>query len=167
MKKALPQRFYSCFFTGHRILGDCNNRNRIYEALVNETERLVEECGVDTFICGGAIGFDALAAKAVIYLKEKNPDVKLKLYIPCYNHFFKWSYKDKAVWRYISTYTDESIYITAGPYEDGCMKKRNYAMVDDAYYCLAYCIKSVSGTGSTLRYAELKNCKINNIADII
>ena len=167
MQNALQQRYYSCCFTGHRILGTDEKRNRIYEILINEIERLVEERGVDTFICGGAMGFDTLAAKAVIYLKKKNPDIRLKLYIPCYNHFFKWSYKDKAIWRYISSYADESIYITDGPYEEGCMKKRNYAMVDDAHYCLAYCIKSGSGTGSTLKYAELKGRAINNIADIM
>lgn len=167
MQKSLQQRYYSCFFTGHRILGDYETRNRIYEILINEIERLINERGVDTFICGGAIGFDALAAKAVIYVKDKNPDIKLKLYIPCYNHFIKWSYKDKAVWRYIASYADKMIYITDGPYEDGCMKKRNCAMADDAHYCLAYCIKYGSGTGSTLRYAEMKGCEINNIADIM
>lgn len=167
MEKSLQQRYYSCFFTGHRILGNAGVRQKIYETLLQECEKLINERGVDVFICGGAIGFDAMAAKAVIYLKNKYPDIKLKIYIPCYKHFIRWSYKDKAMWRYITSYSDEAIYITESEYEDGCMQKRNRKMADDAHYCIAYCIKQGSGTGSTIKYAETKNCEINNIADLI
>lgn len=167
MEKSLQQRYYSCFFTGHRIMGDAVVRRRIYETLSKECETLINERGVDTFICGGAMGFDALAAKTVLELKNKYPDIKLKLYIPCYKHFIKWGYKDKLIWRYIASYADEAIYITKGDYEDGCMQKRNRRMADDAYYCIAYCSRYRSGTGSTIRYAEKKGCEINNIAELI
>lgn len=167
MKKKLQQRYYSCFFTGHRVLNDGESRQRIYKILVKECEKLINERGVDVFICGGARGFDTMGAKAVIYLKNKYPDIKLKLYIPCYKHFIRWSYKDKMMWRYITAYADEAIYITDSEYEEGCMQKRNHRMADDAHYCIAYCIKYGSGTGSTIKYAETKSCEINNIADLV
>ncbi len=167
MDKALNQRYYSCFFTGHRILGDEDYRRRVYHAIYENSKKLIEQNGVDTFICGGAIGFDTLAARAVIRLKEIYPHIILKIYIPCYEHYKRWNNKDKFMWKYIMSFADSSEYITEDFYTDGCMQKRNIKMADDAHYCIAFCRKTASGTGATIRYAMTKSCSVNNLADIV
>lgn len=158
----LNERYYKCFFTGHRMIG---NRDKIALQLKDEIENLINEYGVDEFICGGAVGFDTLAARVVIRLKEKYDWIKLKIYIPCHNHYEKWSIEDKAMWKYIASLADETRYITNGPYDSECMHRRNRAMVNDAHYCVAYCLKSASGTGVTLRFAESAGCDIRNLAE--
>ncbi len=165
MERSLKERYYSCFFTGHRIIGREETKDKLYDILIEEIQKLINNNGVDTFICGAAMGFDTLAARAVIYLKEKYKHIKLKLYIPCYDHYKKWSMRDKYMWKYISSQCDEAIYITEGPYEADCMQKRNKRMADDAHYCIAYCIQRRSGTGATLVYAESLSCDINNIGE--
>lgn len=167
MKKILNERYYRCFFTGHRSLGSVDNQEKILEYLKNEIEMLITEYGVDEFISGGALGFDMLGAKAVVLMKQKYPWIMLKLYIPCYNHYEKWKNEEKEKWSRLAKHADKIVYITQERYNNDCMRKRNQAMVDDAHYCLAYCINSRSGTGMTLRMAINKSCDIKNLAEYI
>ena len=68
-------------FTGHRM---------IRQSLLQQVrERLSEEVaiaysnGYRTFLCGGARGFDTLAAQEVLRFRESCPDVRLVLALPC------------------------------------------------------------------------------------
>lgn len=165
MEKILADRYYKCFFTGHRVIGA--DQSKISQFLENEMENLVIEYGIDSFICGGAVGFDMMAAIAAVRIKEKYPWVTLELYIPCHEHYIKWKQRDLDMWRSIAARADKVKYITDGPYEKGCMQKRNMAMVRDAHYCIAYCVNESSGTGMTLRFARQNSCDILNIAEYI
>lgn len=165
MEKSLRNRYYSCFFTGHRIIGSDSLKEKLFDMLLDKIEYYTEHYGVETFICGGAIGFDTLAARAVIKSKEKYPYIKLIVYIPCYDHSAKWSWEDKAMWKYIMCYADSAEYVTKGTYERNCMRKRNMKMAADAHYCIAFCVNSKSGTGMTVRYANDSSCNICNLAD--
>ena len=167
MERSLNKRYYSCFFTGHRIIGNDELTEKVYRLILIKAEELIIHNGVDTFICGGAIGFDTLAGRAVIKLKKKYPYIKLILYIPCYDHYKKWSTEDKAIWKYIVSFSDNAMYVKQGPYEEGCMQERNKKMADDAHYCIAYCIKKGTGTGMTVKYAQAKSCNIDNLAEYI
>ena len=158
----LSNRYYRCFFTGHRIIA---NSEEVKYRLKEVIEALINENGVDEFICGGAIGFDTLAARAVLELKEKYDWIKLKIYIPCYEHYIKWNMRDREIWKKISSKADEIKYITQGPYDSQCMHRRNRAMVNDAHFCVAYCLNGASGTGVTLRFAREMSCDIRNIAE--
>lgn len=157
---------FTCFFTGHRLLPK-NKVNIISELLQNKIRYLIENKGVTSFIAGGALGFDTLAAETVIKMKDEYPDIKLSLYLPCYYQSAKWNNNDRYKWRMIMTKVDDYKYITEGPYEDGCMQKRNYKMADDALYCLSYCVMQKSGTGMTLYYAKERGNIIENLADEI
>lgn len=160
------EREFCCFFTGHRKLPK-NRLETIKELLRSKIISLIEDKGVDCFIAGGALGFDTLAARTVIELKEKYPFIKLYLYLPCNDQSRLWSAEDKYKWRMIMTKADGYKYVTDGSYVDGCMQKRNYKMADDALYCLTYCVISRSGTGATVNYAEEHGCAVDNIADEI
>lgn len=160
------EKEFTCFFTGHRKLPK-NRLEIIKELLHSKVISLIENKGVDCFIAGGALGFDTLAARTVIELKETYPFIKLYLYLPCNDQSRLWSAEDKYEWRMIMTKADGYKYVTDGPYVDGCMQKRNYKMADDALYGIAYCAVARSGTGATVNYAEEHGGIIDNIADEI
>ncbi len=44
---------------------------------------------------------------------------------------------------------------------------RNMKMVEDSFFCIAFCILSKTGTGQTIRLAEAHGNRIINIADDI
>ena len=67
----------SCFFIGHREAS-----SELLPILTQVVEKHVCEYGVTDFIVGGYGGFDHLAAKAVISLKQQYPQITLSLLIP-------------------------------------------------------------------------------------
>lgn len=156
----------TCFFTGHRVIAS-DKKEAVMENLWKSIEKMIIENDVCNFICGGAIGFDTLAAKAVIKMREKYPHIRLLMYLPCYGQSEKWTYKQKYIYRIILSQADEVKYITESAYTDDCMMKRNMEMVKDSFFCIAYCILDKSGTGATVRRAGEANIKIINIADEI
>lgn len=67
----------SCFFVGHREAS-----SELLPILRQTVEKHISEYGVTEFIVGGYGNFDHLAAKAVISLKQKYPQITLSLLIP-------------------------------------------------------------------------------------
>lgn len=67
----------SCFFIGHREAS-----NKLLPILRQTVEKHISEYGVTEFIVGGYGGFDHLASKAVISLKQQYPQITLSLLIP-------------------------------------------------------------------------------------
>jgi uncharacterized phage-like protein YoqJ len=148
----------TCCFTGHRILAADFQR----DTLVRGIEYMVAQ-GVDTFICGGAIGFDTLCAQEVLNAKAKHPHIKLHIYAPCNNQSDSWALPDKLTYITILGNAD-FVDIPAVPYFDGCMKIRNYKMVDASAFCICYLNNLRSGTGQTFRYAQKQGLTVFNLA---
>lgn len=67
----------SCFFVGHREAS-----LEIFPALMDAVEQHIIQYNVTEFIVGNYGGFDRMAAKAVIKVKERHPDVSLLMLIP-------------------------------------------------------------------------------------
>ena len=67
----------SCFFIGHREAS-----SELLPILTQVVEKHISEYGVTEFVVGGYGGFDYLAAKAVISLKQQYPHITLSLLIP-------------------------------------------------------------------------------------
>lgn len=67
----------TCFFTGHREVGD-----ELIPALTEAIERHIAEYGVTNFIVGWYGNFDKMAARAVIDAKRHHPEVTLTLLLP-------------------------------------------------------------------------------------
>ena len=156
----------TCFFTGHRRLKS-ERLDEIKELLAVNIEKLIIEYDVRDFISGGALGFDTVAAEAVIKMKEKYPHIRLLLYLPCYGQSKKWGYKQKYRYNMLKANADEILYVTEKEYTDDCMLKRNLKMIKDSVFCITFCIMSNTGTGLTLRNAEEVGTRIINIADEI
>ncbi len=146
---------HTCFFTGHRIIPD-KSRKEITQHVVNLCTKLINEDNVNTFIAGGALGFDTLAAIEVLKLKKIYPHIQLYLYIPCTDQTFRWKDRDVELYNKIKEMADDVKFISTTPYSSGCMQQRNRAMVNDAFYGIAYCTNTKSGTYSTVRYARDK-----------
>lgn len=153
----------SCFFTGHRIIVE-KDIKWMKSCLHRVCLRLITEYGVSDFIAGGALGFDTVAADTVIWLRRKY-DIRLHLYLPCQNQTRGWNKASKEEYNRICEEADEVRLITNGPYYDGCMQKRNRAMVDSARFGIAYCTAKRGGTYSTLSYAAKRGRKVSVITN--
>lgn len=119
--------------------------------------------GVIYYGCGGAWGFDFLAAEAVIEKKRLNPTVKLILVLPCKDQAKSWRPEQQATYSYIKTQADKIVY-TAETYSKGCMHKRNRHLVDNSGYCISFLEKHQGGTFYTFSYAMGKGLEIYNLA---
>jgi len=148
----------TCCFTGHRIVGKDFDFDRLYRTVV----KLIEKRGVDTFVCGGAIGFDMYSGEAVLKAKDNGYNVKLHLYLPCNNQSDRWNAKQKIRYEELLKRADY-IDMVDKPYFDGCMKERNYKMVDASAFCVCYFNGKASGTGQTVAYAQKRGLEIGNL----
>ncbi len=153
-------REHTVCFTGHRAL------NRQDENLVRQLEPLLEHLyleGYRDFLCGGALGFDTVAAEHVIRLREKHPDVRLIFCLPCADQSARWKRADCSKYERLLYLSDETRVLSPF-YYDGCMQVRNTYMVDRSYLCIAYMARLHGGTLSTVRYAISQDVPVINIA---
>ena len=138
-------------FSGHRDLYD-----PIAEITKN-LETVVRQCiadGAESFITGGALGFDTLAARTIIRLREEFPHIKLVLALPCppEAQTLKWRAEQKEEYQKIRELADEEK-ILANSYTRRCMLDRNDFMVDHSYKLIHYLRTESGGTAYTVNYA--------------
>ena len=72
---------YTVCFTGHRSIPE-----EARASLANELDRVIADLyslGADTFISGGALGFDLIAACRTARFRAENDGVRLVLALPC------------------------------------------------------------------------------------
>lgn len=82
----------ACCFTGHRKIPQ-KKYVQIQEKLRDEIVTAIQN-GYNFFYAGGAIGFDTMAAQAVLELKTQYPHIKLILVLPCFNQTDGWEQSD-------------------------------------------------------------------------
>jgi len=154
----------TCCFTGHRDIPSGANRH-----IFAKTEEMVESLikkGYLYFGAGGALGFDTIAAFAVLKLKERYPDVRLILVLPCLLQTRGWLSEDVEIYEDIKSKADKVVY-TSQEYTRGCMHKRNRHLVDNSSACIAYLTESKGGTAYTVDYAMKNGLTVFNIAELI
>lgn len=154
----------TCCFTGHRKL-PVEELPQIRARLRDIIAYMVREKGVDTFIAGGALGFDTLSAQAVVQARAEDPRLRLVLAIPCRNQDLKWGPKDKAVYQTLLHQADE-VLVLSDEYTNTCMRERNCFMVDHSAYCVCYLENRSprSGTAFTAEYAQGQGREVVNLA---
>lgn len=150
-----------CCFSGHRKMSE--EKSKVYEKLNKQINILINE-GYDTFICGGALGFDTLCALAVLKAKDNNECIKLVLALPCENQTKNWRQNDIDIYNSIIEKSDKVIY-TSSQYYNGCMHRRNRFMVDNSSCCICYLNNSYGGTAYTVKYADCQGLRIINLAE--
>ena len=150
------------FFTGHRIIAKsavADLRHDLYSTVCS----LILQ-GYDSFICGGAIGFDTEAACCVLSFREKFPHIKLILALPCRDQTVKWEdLEDLNEYKRILGEADLVEYMREF-YTEGCMHERNRWMADRSSVCVAYFNGHRGGTAYTYKYAREKGLRLFNLA---
>lgn len=150
----------SCCFTGHRNLSgqECAF---VRDRLVDVVGSLVAK-GITEFYCGGALGFDTLAAEVVLEQKKIHPSVHLHMVLPCPDQDKNWSADDRLRFREILERAD-SCEIVSDRYTSNCMMKRNRRMVDLALYCVDCQRRDHGGTAYTVEYARKKGRQLIHV----
>lgn len=153
-------------FTGHRpnkLGGYKASENKellwkLHEVIVDH----IENKGVSVFITGMALGVDTWAARIVIKLKEKYPELHLVAAIPCKTQSDRWGVDAKAEYEWILDRCDDVYYIS-DEYTDTCMQDRNEYMVDNSDYIIAVWDGTKGGTANCVKYAKKRTKNITYI----
>lgn len=152
----------TCCFSGHREMS-IGEKKCAVECVLDLISELYEK-GYRHFITGGALGFDTVAAVAVLTARDtKFPDITLTLAIPCPDQTVRWSEKDKQNYKRIMMSANESVLISPS-YTPYCMHQRNRWMVDHSSAIVCYCHTEKGGTYSTVNYAKKSRIAVMNIA---
>lgn len=142
-------------FTGHRKIIHKNLEERIIDVIST-----LAEDGFLYFLTGGAYGFDTVAARCVLRAKEKYPDIKLIIVLPCRDNV-KFSSDD--IYYKIMNSADKVVCLSEKYYR-GCMHVRNKKMVDESSVCVSYLYNCESGgTAFTVNYAKRMGLTVVNI----
>ncbi len=150
----------TCCFTGHRYIPDFR-REHVKMALQNAIAEHISS-GILTFISGGALGFDTLAAQCVLEARAQNPRISLVMILPCRDQSVKWRAADRLLYDEILKVADD-IYVLNERYVTGCMHQRNKVMVQQSGHCITYFDGKPGGTAYTVNLAREQGLKIQNI----
>ena len=154
----------SACFTGHRNIKE--DTLQLEERLYCELEKAIINESILNFYDGGSVGYDLLAARVVLKLKQKYPQIKLHMVLPCCPKEQSERWTDRQKGEYFDILRSaESIEQTSEHYYNGCMKVRNARLIELADCCFCYFdpARYRSGTGQTVRMAERKGMEILNL----
>ena len=148
-------------FSGHRKIPN-DQYPVIWKNLLTVITDLIQK-GYRYFGSGGAIGFDIMAAQAILTLKPFYPHIRLILVLPCITQSIKWTEHDRIIYEHLLARADKIVY-TSRDYSQDCMLKRNRHLVDHSSICICYLTGITGGTAYTTDYAKHRGLKIINIA---
>lgn len=123
-------------------------KTRIASAVAEAVDR-----GFDAFLCGMARGCDFWFAQAVLDQKRDNPELRLYAYLPCPSQPDRWPDLDRNRYEQLLLACD-GVYMVEQSYSEGCMLRRNQAMVDRCDTLLTVWDGSRGGTAAAIRYAR-------------
>lgn len=149
-------------FTGHRQI-PAEEEEKISVRLDEVIADLIGQ-GIECFAAGGALGFDTMAAQAVLRAKEAHPEIRLILVLPFPDQGRRWAEQNRRIYEEIKTQADEIKYASEH-YTRFCMFARNRQLVERSCVCVAYQTKDTGGTAYTVKYARSKGLRIINLAD--
>lgn len=149
-----------CCFTGHRIISS-KHKDVLPKNLSKHILQMID-MGIYNFMTGGALGFDTLAAKAILKERENNPDIRLILALPCRNQTKGWRQSQINEYEEILQSANEVIFLS-DEYYDGCLLNRNRFMIDNSSHCIFYMTSMRGGTAYTIKYANQNNINLYNV----
>lgn len=148
---SFPRNTAVCF-TGHRSFGS-DSASDLFDMVLAHLYAYHTR-GYRTFIAGGAVGFDMLAAQAVCEMRLERPDTRLVLALPFPGHDSRFPDGDKRQLAELIAFADEVITVS-DHYHPGVFAVRNRWMVDHAHACLCYLRQTGrSGTRQTMDMAR-------------
>ncbi|MBO5867347.1 MAG: DUF1273 family protein [Oscillospiraceae bacterium] len=137
-------------------MGHREASSELLPILRQTVEKHISEYGVTEFIVGGYGGFDHLASKAVISLKQQHPQITLSLLIPYH-----------PVERPIETPPGfDNTYYPSGmekvPRKLAIVRANRY-MVENIDYLIAYAWHPASSARNLVEYAEKRKVEVTNL----
>mgnify|MGYP000059195168 CR=1 FL=1 len=156
---------HSVCFTGHRQI--LPQHIHILPFRLESTIQNLIRLEYNNFIAGGAVGFDMLAAEAVLAARRMYPHITLFLALPCRDQTARWK-NPSDIERYNRLLEEaDAIHYIQDAYSSTCMHKRNRWMVDHSAVCVAYLNDTQKGgTAYTVRYAMQKDLPFVNLSSI-
>ena len=148
-------------FTGHRYLQPA--QTAYLASKIPLSLEMAYRQGIRTFLCGGALGFDTMAAQAVLLFRQFRPDVRLVIAVPCPGQAACWSGEDRRRYRQILASADQTV-LVSDHYDSDCMHRRNRFMVDASSLLISYVTQFRGGAWYTLRYAMQQGLPVINLA---
>ena len=153
----------TCCFTGHRQIPP-EDRERLAAELEETIIGLIGE-GFRFFGAGGALGFDTLAARAVLHLRQSYvPHIRLTLALPCKGQEKNWPLRDQNAYRAILQQADQAVCLSES-YSKSCMFQRDRYLVDHSGHCLCWMKPDAKrgGTLYTVNYAKKSGIEVTNL----
>lgn len=151
-------------FSGHRIsrLPKGGALKILESRLYVEINKSVAS-GFDTFLFGACYGFDFIAAKQVMRLKnEKFPNIKLIAIVPFEEQADNWSKRLYNEYYNILSQCDKVVTLHSGYNREHYLERNRY-MIDHSSLLICYYDGGKGGTEQTVLYAELKKVNIINL----
>lgn len=153
---------YSCSFTGRRNL-EGEDIDLLCSNLKNEIKKLIQK-NHKTFLVGGAIGFDTIAAQTILSLKNTYSFIELYLVLPSPDYGHNWDEYNKKIFNNIKDSSDKIIHASTKKVK-GCNHIRNRYLIDNSSICIAYSNIETGGSAYTVKYAQKKGIKVINLAE--
>ena len=161
MNGILSEKSKSLAFTGHRTV-PVERQNEIRARLV-EVVSVACKSGITCFYSGMAMGFDLMAAEAVLSLKGRYPNIRLIAVVPFRRQSCRWPSIEKERYQKIISQADRVI-VLSEYYFKGCLLRRNDFMLEHSCGVIAfYDGKPYGGTFYTCREALKKGMDIVNL----
>lgn len=160
--------YKKCCFSGYRpskFPFKLNNDDidfQIFQKRLFTTVKNLIDDGCRTFYSGMAMGFDIIAAEAVLYYRGKVPGIELICAVPFENQQIAYPESWKQRYDFILAVADEVVY-TSQNYHSGCYQVRNKYMVDNSDYIVTWYDGQAGGTRNTIKYAQKKSRYIINL----
>lgn len=152
-------------FTGHRpekLPWGTDETDVRCAALKIQIKRAVERSGADTFACGMARGCDFYFAEAVLECRRGGQNIRLEAYLPCPSQPDRWSAADRQRYEMLLKECD-AVHMVEPSYSEGCMLRRNRAMIDRADGLLTVWDGSSGGTQAAVRYAGRRGIPVTGL----
>ena len=159
----------ACCFTGYRpekFPFEFNPECREYVSFENDLISAITSAladGYDTFYCGGAMGFDILAAE-LLNIFRRNNSFRLVLALPFCSQSKAFPSEWKERYAAVLSSADEIVYVSQ-EYHRGCYLERNRFMVDNSDRVITFYDGKKGGTRNTVLYARKKEIEIVNLAE--
>lgn len=135
-------------------------------AIMAQTEAEIRKLlsgGINRFLLGGAVGYDAEVAKLLFRLKNECCGFKVVLIYPFDGYTDRWNDAQKAEYAKLLPQYDKVIKASERSGREAYLL-RNRMLVDSSAVCIAYCHKQRSGTAYTVRYAKAQGMAVTNTA---
>lgn len=154
----------SIAFTGHRDI-PVSQMEGVRERLKAAISHAYKH-GKHNFYCGMALGFDRLAAEAIISLKEELLHVRLVAVVPFRGQSNRWSAIEQRRYRLLLAQADKVVVLSEHYYQ-GCLLRRNDYMLAHSCGVIAYFDgKPKGGTYYTCGKARDKGMEVVNLYEI-